>query len=139
MGLKDRLSKLPFRKSLSSPTSSSSILTSTSTSSAPPLGPDYKVSPLEIRDLNELIRKRYALDIEIYNRKDCMPINRNIVYDRMTRADVLFAKIMSIVTLWDREEVWGSRADWDRLRDIRQRLENEEAKRTWEGHPPWED
>ena len=150
MGFKDRLNKLPFRKSFSSSTSFSSTFSPTNSTSSTPLQmplapgdqppsspPDYKVSPLEIRELNELIRKRYALDVEIYNRKNCMTHNRPIVYDRMKRADVVYSKIMATVRLWDREEVWESSDDWDRLKAIRQRLENEEGRRTWEGNPPW--
>jgi len=66
-----------------------------------------------------------------------MTHNRPIVYDRMKRADVVYSKIMATVRLWDREEVWESSDDWDRLKAIRQRLENEEGRRTWEGNPPW--
>jgi len=34
------------------------------------------IKPVDIRDLNELIRMRYALDCEIWRLKDCAPRDR---------------------------------------------------------------
>jgi hypothetical protein len=96
-----------------------------------------KVSALEVRDLNELIRKRYALDVEIWSKRDCQPRDRKVIEDKMRRSDAALAKIMGIVRLWDKREVWESEADWQRLRVIRQRLEGEDGKRVWKGNPPW--
>jgi hypothetical protein len=56
----------------------------------------------------------------------------------MRRSDATLAKIMSTVRSWDRRDVWESKADWQRMRTIRDRLEGEGGKRIWKGNPPWE-
>jgi hypothetical protein len=56
----------------------------------------------------------------------------------MRRSDAALTRIMSIVRSWDRPEVWESDADWQRLRTIRDRLEEEGGKRIWKNNPPWE-
>ncbi|KAH9211393.1 hypothetical protein DL95DRAFT_412165 [Leptodontidium sp. 2 PMI_412] len=103
------------------------------------VAPGRTITALEIRDLNELIRKRYALDVEIWGLKGCRPRDRYIVEDKMKRADVALFKILSIVRMWDSPEVWKSTADYYRLREIRHRLEMGGGKRVWEGNPPWEE
>ena len=97
-----------------------------------------KVSGVDIRDLNELIRKRYALDVEIWSKRYCMARDRKVIEDKMRRSDAALARIMSIVRSWDRPEVWESDADWQRLRTIRDRLEEEGGKRIWKNNPPWD-
>jgi hypothetical protein len=129
--------------------SATSLTTPPSTPPSDPLPPGdpstalprgYKVSPLEVRDLNELIRKRYALDKEIWSFRACKPRDRHLLLDKMTEADAALMKILNIVHTWDNFEVWESSADWQRLRTIRQRLEMEESgKRLWAVNPPWED
>lgn len=80
---------------------------------------------------------RYALDVEIWSKRDCRPRDRKVILDKMRRSDAARAKIMSTVERWDTPEVWESEADWQRLRLIRQRLEGERGQRVWEGNPPW--
>lgn len=101
--------------------------------------PGHKISPIEIRELNELIRKRYALDIEIWSKRSCRPRDRHLVEEMMRRSDLALLKIKAIVHMWDTPEVWKSQADWNRLRDIRQRLEMENGQRLWSDNPPWDD
>jgi len=104
----------------------------------PPLSAGQKVSPLEVRNLNELIRKRYALDVEIWSKRHCRPRDRLFVEDKMQRADAVLEKIMLIVRMWDDSSAWESHADWNRLRRIKQSLEMEGGQRLWANNPPWE-
>lgn len=151
--LRPKQARLSFRNLLptrhkSSASSSTSITTAELPAiSLPPLPPGdqptpiplgQKVSAADIRDLNELIRKRYALDIEIWSRRDCKARDHKKVEDKMRRSDAALARIMSIVRSWDRPEVWESDADWQRLRTIRDRLEEEGGKRIWKNNPPWD-
>jgi hypothetical protein len=145
--------RTPFRNLLqrrhkSSASSSTSITTAELPASSLPLLPPgdqptpiplgQKVSGVGIRDLNELIRKRYALDVEIWSERYCMARDCKVIEDKMRRSDAALARIMSIVRSWDRPEVWESDADWQRLRTIRDRLEEEGGKRIWKNNPPWE-
>jgi hypothetical protein len=101
--------------------------------------PGYKVSPAELRDLNELIRQRYTLDIEIWGKRHCMPRDRPLVVERMIRADAALSKILGIVRAWDTPDVWESEADYLLLKNIRYRLEMVPGKRMWADNPPWLD
>jgi hypothetical protein len=101
------------------------------------LSPGQKVSPSEVRELNDLIRKRYALDIDIWNKRRCRPRDRRHVQDKMLRADAVLDKISATVALWDNPAVWESTADWHRLKRIKQKLE-EGGQRIWMNNPPWE-
>jgi hypothetical protein len=83
-----------------------------------------------------LIRKRYALDIEIWSKRDCKPRDRHLLEDKMRRSDAALLKILTIVSTWDTRDVWESDADWIRMRIIKERLESE-GKRDWANHPPW--
>jgi hypothetical protein len=93
---------------------------------------------LEIRDLNELIRQRYALDVQIWGLKACQRRDRPRVVDMMRRSDAALLKIMAIVHAWGTAELWESSADWHRLRDIKERLETGN-QRVWAQNPPWTD
>jgi hypothetical protein len=101
--------------------------------------PGHKISPVEVRELNDLIRKRYALDVEIWSVRDARVRDRPLVEDKMRRSDLALLKIKATVRAWDTPEVWNSRADWDRLRMIRDRLEMNGGQRVWSDNPPWDD
>ncbi|KAF4627181.1 hypothetical protein G7Y89_g10975 [Cudoniella acicularis] len=147
--------RIPFRGRHKSgnPSISSTISTpSSSTTTVPPpyvqlppgdlptpVTPEYKVSPAEIRELNELIRKRYALDIEIWEvGRLCKPRNQPQVEEIMARSDAALLKILTIVRAWDNPQVWKSQEDWIRIRNIRARLEKDpETKINWAATKPW--
>jgi hypothetical protein len=97
----------------------------------------HKVSPIEIRELYELIRVRYALDCRIWGLRDCYPLHRPFVEMMMRRADAALSQILGIVHQWDTGDAWEISADWERLKEIRRRIEDD-GKRKWVGHPPWE-
>ncbi|KAE9364683.1 hypothetical protein N431DRAFT_431509 [Stipitochalara longipes BDJ] len=94
------------------------------------------IPALEIRDLNELIRVRYALDVEIWSLRHCRRADRPIVEDKMRRSDAALERILGIVRAWDTLQAWDSTEDWLRMREIRQRLEMDN-KRVWAEDPPW--
>jgi hypothetical protein len=92
---------------------------------------------LEVRELHDLIRRRYALDVSIWGKQNCVPRNRPAVKEEMHRADAVLLRILSLVQAWDTPEAWESHADWQRLRAIKEKLEME-GKREWAKHPPWD-
>jgi hypothetical protein len=59
------------------------------------------------------------------------------VVDKMERSDAALTKILVIVKQWDRRDVWESDLDWQKLRNIRERLDNTGGKRLWADNPPW--
>ena len=55
--------------------------------------PGHIVSPGEIRALSNLIRTRYALDVEIWRLEDCKQCDGKVVEEKTRRADAALAKI----------------------------------------------
>jgi hypothetical protein len=99
----------------------------------------YMVTPLQIRELGELIRLRYALDNMIWGQRHCSPVSRPLVEEIGRRADATLREIISIVEAWDNPDVWDPQSgDWQRLREIKRRIEMG-GKRTWADNPPWEE
>ncbi|OCK87387.1 uncharacterized protein K441DRAFT_701265 [Cenococcum geophilum 1.58] len=97
-----------------------------------------KVTVEEFRELRELIRYRYALDVEIWGLRDVKPYSRDAVEERMRKADAALAKIQRTVNNLDKREFFSSHADYERLKEIKHRV-LEPGKRDWRLHPPWEE
>jgi len=102
------------------------------------LMPGVKVQPEEIRNLCELIRQRYALDVEIWDLRHVKRRDRDLVEDKMRRSDAMLQKIYGTVCGWDNPEAFESQKDWDKLQQIKIRIE-EDGKRFWTANPPWDD
>lgn len=97
------------------------------------------ISPQDIRGLNDLIRQRYALDVEIWGLRGCRPRDRYIVEEKMRKSDVILLRILSTIERWDRPEVWSSVGDYNRFKSIQKRLKMGGGKRKWMDNPPWDD
>ncbi|KAI9773909.1 MAG: hypothetical protein M1840_006135 [Geoglossum simile] len=100
------------------------------------LAPGRKVKPKEIRDLRDLIRKRYELDVEIWDLRFVRPCDRHIVEDKMRRSDAALQKIRRIIRAWDSRDAFESLDDWEKLQEIKLRIESG-GKRIWADGPPW--
>jgi len=96
------------------------------------------VQPEDIRNLGELIKKRYELDIEIWGLRNVGPRDRPVVEDLMRRSDAILSKIRRTISAWDIPDAFETAEDWDKLKEIKRRIEAE-GKRNWADHPPWID
>ena len=104
-------------------------------------------NPESLRSLREMIRLRYELDMEIWRLRDVRGPDREVVVDKMERADAVMAEIVAMVSGWETNEVdadgkqlW-SPYEWDMAKDIQHRIlgNKMEDKRHWRTHPPWDD
>lgn len=96
-----------------------------------------RVEAKEVRELAELIRLRYTLDVDLWNLRYTKPRDRHIVQDKIRKADAVLAKIRGILDCWDAPEVFEEDGqDWSKLRDIKKRI-GAEGKRNWAANPPW--
>jgi hypothetical protein len=109
-----------------------------------------KVSNVEIRDLRELARERYALDVRIWGLRDVLPAMRPAVYKDMVKADALMDRIVSLIksmgeyhfkffsklTMTDKREYFENERQWAAFSQIKQRI-LADGKRKWTQHAPW--
>ncbi|KAF2792511.1 hypothetical protein K505DRAFT_326094 [Melanomma pulvis-pyrius CBS 109.77] len=99
---------------------------------------NQKATKEEIRDLRELIRYRYALDVEIWNLRDVQDFNRDVVREKMRKSTAALGKIKRIVDNLDDRSYFSSDAEYEKLRQIKFRV-SEGGKRDWDRNPPWEE
>lgn len=95
------------------------------------------VSPDTLRNLRELIRERYELDVEIWSLRNVRRPDRWIVEDKMEKADAVLLKIFTIVHAWETTQGSWTEAEWKQAKEIQNRI-LAEGKRWWAGNPPWE-
>jgi len=96
------------------------------------------VSPETLRELRELLRTRYELDIKIWNLRKVRKPDRPVVEEKMERSDAVLGEIMNIVQAWDGSESSWAPGEWEQAQEIVRRIEAE-GKREWAGNPPWEE
>lgn len=89
-----------------------------------------------MRNLRELIRRRYALDLEIWNKRKVRNRDRPKVEEMMVRADALLAQIRATVDSMDSREYFTTDDDYKKFKQIKIRI-MAGGKRTWENNPPW--
>jgi hypothetical protein len=99
--------------------------------------PGQKVTPKEVRELLDLIRKRYYLDVEIWSLRHARPRDREILEDKIRIAEAALAKLCRIVDSWDTPDAFASSEDYAKFLEIKRRL-HAEGKRDWVANPPWE-
>jgi hypothetical protein len=95
-------------------------------------------SPKALRDLRELIRSRYELDLEIWQNRDDVESNRRIWLKKMAQSDAILLEIQNKIQKWDHlDEASGwSKEEWDMAKEVRERL-LKPGKRNWATDPPW--
>jgi len=97
---------------------------------------DEKVTAAEIRELCDLVRKRFSLDVDLWDLRHAKPRDREYIWDRIYQADAALHKIRRTLASWDRRDLFESKEDWETFNDIKRRI-NSDNKRDWIAHPPW--
>jgi hypothetical protein len=96
------------------------------------------VSPEKLRELRDLIRLRYELDVEIWNYRGVRLPDRPIVEEKMQRADAVLQQIIDTIRGWGgTEDSWTSE-ELDKIEEVWHRI-TAEGKRWWMQDPPWND
>lgn len=95
-------------------------------------------SPKALRELRELIRSRYELDVEIWQNRDDVETNRRIWVKKMAQSDAVLLEIQNKIQKWDHlDEASGwSEEEWEMAKEVRERL-LKSGKRNWATDPPW--
>jgi hypothetical protein len=96
-----------------------------------------QTSPETLRDLRELIRERYELDVKIWALRSVRKQDRPIVQNKMDKADAVMEDILLMVDMWgdNSDGRWDSE-EWEKVGIIRKKL-FEGGHRRWADNPPW--
>jgi hypothetical protein len=99
-------------------------------------------TPEAIQSLREIVRRKYELDMSIWaDRKVRRPLRPEIEV-KMEQADAAYMEILSIVRSWEEVgvgKVGWQKHEWELVREVRERCEDDGGKRWWVGNPPWEE
>jgi hypothetical protein len=98
--------------------------------------PGGKIPPTQIRELRELIQRRYKLDRAIYAQRHVGEWDKELVEQQMAQADAILIKIQRILSIWEDPTVVWDPMDREKVRDIRARI-NAHGKRFWTQNPVW--
>jgi len=104
----------------------------------PSRGKRGKVTTKELFQLRELMRQRYALDLQIWDLRKARPGDRKIVEEKMKKADALLAQIRALVLSMDHRDYFKSDVEYRKLKEIRTRILAGE-KRHWVKNSPWDE
>jgi len=96
------------------------------------------VEPERMRQLRELIRQKYELDVEIWSMRKVKRWNRHKVEAKMEKADEIYAEIISTVRSWDGNPRYWKKHEWKKAQEVQRRLQAP-GKRVWKSNPPWEE
>ena len=91
---------------------------------------------MELCDLRELIRQRYALDLEIWGYRKVGTYNHAIVEAKMSKADALLNRIQGLVLSMDHRDHFRTDAEYLKFQEVKIRV-LASGKRQWKGNPPW--
>jgi hypothetical protein len=97
-------------------------------------------TPDALRNLRDLIRRKYELDVAIWADRKVRRPDRPFVVANMERADAVLEEIGNIVGTWgedNRDGMWKDH-EWQLAQEIYLKL-HEDGKRWWRDNPPWEE
>jgi hypothetical protein len=96
-----------------------------------------QVSPEKLRELRDLIRLRYELDVQIWNLRGVRKPDRPIVEEKMEKADSVLQAIEDTIRSWEDTRSSWTQEEWDKIGDVFHRI-TLQNKRWWTKNPPWE-
>jgi hypothetical protein len=95
-------------------------------------------TPETLRGLRDLVRTRYELDMYIWSVKGARGPDRDIVKEKMEKADAVLMEIYTKVESWEEDEKVWTAAEWALAQKVKERI-LAEGKRWWADMPPWND
>jgi hypothetical protein len=100
-----------------------------------PRGQKQLVTKDELRELGELIRERYKLDMLLHNLRNKTSYEDDVILENTIKSTAALAKIKRLVDSFDRPDLFQVPSDHNKLKEIRRRI-YEGGKRDWNKHPP---
>lgn len=85
--------------------------------------------------LRSLIREKYALDVEVWDKRDVQQAVRPYLMEKAMRSDEIMREILNIVSAWDERHFES--AEWMLATQIKTSLLPASKHQFWEISPPW--
>jgi hypothetical protein len=104
----------------------------------PPRAKNQKVTAEEIRDLRELMRQKYSLDLQVWNLRHSHARDKKFLDEKMQKADAALVKIRQTVLSWNSPDFFETKADYQRFISIRGTVMRSTI-RIWMKNPPRKD
>lgn len=99
---------------------------------------DTSVSPKSIKELRDMIRDKYRLDLSVWSQRDVLEDERELIERDYKLADNYLEKICNIVENWN-ESYFDTEEEWQVARMIQDGIKKNERNHTfWSSQPPWE-
>ncbi|KAF3050007.1 hypothetical protein E8E11_009842 [Didymella keratinophila] len=95
-----------------------------------------RITAESMRKLRGLIRDRYALDIDIWSKRNLKRFQRDTVMADMVKSDAALVRIRRLLEDWDNSQYFERPEQHAKFREIKGRLMTGE-KRLWASQPPW--
>ena len=95
-----------------------------------------KVTSEELRNLRELIRQRYSLDLKIWSLRKVGSHNQKIVEVDMKRADAMLLSIKALVLSMDSRDYFNTDVEYQTFKQVKARV-MADGKAEWIENPPW--
>lgn len=90
-----------------------------------------------LRDLRELIRSRYEMDVTIWSLRNARRPDKPIVHGHMDKADAIMDEILLMIEAWgDNSDGRWNEEEWAKVEIIRKKVRTG-GYRTWTDNPPW--
>ncbi|KAL6709494.1 hypothetical protein ACN47E_001429 [Coniothyrium glycines] len=83
----------------------------------------YRITAENIREIREMIRYRYALDIKIWKKKDNKGHARDYLQELMHKSNATLVHIRKILESWDRREYFETDEEHAKFKEIKDRIE----------------
>ncbi|PPJ50337.1 hypothetical protein CBER1_05919 [Cercospora berteroae] len=85
--------------------------------------------------LRSLIREKYALDVEVWDKRDVQQAVRPYLMEKARRSGEILREILNIVSAWDERDFES--AEWMLALQIKSTLLPASKHQFWEKSPPW--
>ena len=95
-----------------------------------------KLTTSDLRELRELIRYRYMLDVEIWDQRHAPEWMREKPAEQMIQADAALVKLKQMVNGWDKRSNFSTDEEYEKFKEIRVAI-LAKGKRNWKKEPPW--
>lgn len=94
-----------------------------------------KTTPDALLHLQDLIRTRHELDLDIWRNRHVNRANQDVLIQKGKRADEILQQIYNIVDTWSENDGWDAK-EWEVASKIKYNLESGN-QRVWGSNPPW--